>query len=236
MKYNDFPAVLPILANNQSSNIVLVGNNADAHGMQNFLEEKSLVKKNVVFGFQLSGGRKEENGRIICVRGVGKMVLGSLNGNIPFKPLLENAFEHTKYQLAYHDDIDAWLKSHIILIVPLNAASFIQNGNLKEVAKNNELLKQIISAMDEGFTVLEQLGYSVTPASLVNFIRKHRLGRYIVFKIYHNSPFVKLVDGSFGEIVALYDSFDKLKQKSTLLTANWDKLKKQSTSKFIGEK
>lgn len=34
MKYNNFPSVLPILAENQSQNIVLVGNNADAHGMQ----------------------------------------------------------------------------------------------------------------------------------------------------------------------------------------------------------
>ncbi|WP_342774735.1 ketopantoate reductase family protein [Paenibacillus dokdonensis] len=35
MKYNDFPSVLSILAENQSSNIVLVGNNADALGMRN---------------------------------------------------------------------------------------------------------------------------------------------------------------------------------------------------------
>jgi 2-dehydropantoate 2-reductase len=30
MKYNDFPAVLLILAKNQSQNIILVGNNGDA--------------------------------------------------------------------------------------------------------------------------------------------------------------------------------------------------------------
>lgn len=45
MKYNDFPAVLPILAENKSHNIVLVGNNADARGMQNVLQETSVVKK-----------------------------------------------------------------------------------------------------------------------------------------------------------------------------------------------
>jgi 2-dehydropantoate 2-reductase len=55
MKYNDFLAVLPILAENQSRNIVLVGNNADAHGMSSLMEEMSIVKKNVVFGFQLNG-------------------------------------------------------------------------------------------------------------------------------------------------------------------------------------
>lgn len=41
MKYNDFPSVLPILAENQSNNIVIVGNNADARSMQTYLEEHS---------------------------------------------------------------------------------------------------------------------------------------------------------------------------------------------------
>src|SRR5690554_4552424 len=44
MKYNDFPSVLPILAENQTQNIVLVGNNADAHEMHNILQEKSITK------------------------------------------------------------------------------------------------------------------------------------------------------------------------------------------------
>src|SRR5690554_3868981 len=102
MKYNDFPSVLPILAENQSQNIVLVGNNADVHGMQAVLQEQSNAKKNVIFGFQLSGGLREDSGRIICIRGWGQMVLGSLDGEIPIKPLLENAFKHVKYKLTYH--------------------------------------------------------------------------------------------------------------------------------------
>jgi 2-dehydropantoate 2-reductase len=236
MKYNDFPSVLPILAVNQSRNIVLVGNNADAHGMQNVLQEKSLVKKNVVFGFQLSGGLREESGRIICIRGGGQMVLGSLYGDIPFKPLLENAFKHVKYKLAYHEDMDAWLKSHIVLIVALNSISYLYDGDLKKASKDKKLLKQAISVMDEGFQVLEKLGYTITPANQVKFIRKHRHGVYYGLKILHNLPFMKLVEGSFGEIAALYDSFDKLKQKSNISTPNWDELEKQSTSKFIGER
>ncbi|WP_262686551.1 ketopantoate reductase family protein [Paenibacillus baimaensis] len=111
MKYNDFPAVLPILAENRSRNMVLVGNNADPHGMRNLLKEMSAVEKSVVFGFQLNGGIREESGRIICIRGGGQMILGSLDGEIPFKPVLENAFKHVKYKSAYHEGMDAWLKS-----------------------------------------------------------------------------------------------------------------------------
>jgi 2-dehydropantoate 2-reductase len=44
-------------------------------------------------------------------------------GEIPIKPLLENAFKNVKYKLTYHEDIDAWLKSHIVPIVALNSLS-----------------------------------------------------------------------------------------------------------------
>jgi 2-dehydropantoate 2-reductase len=233
MKYNDFPSVLPILAENQSQNIVLVGNNADAHGMQNVLQEKSVVKKNVIFGFQLNGGLREESGRIICIRGGGQMLLGSLEGEVPFQPLLENAFKHVKYKLSYHEDMEAWLKSHIVPIVALNSISYLYDGDLRRASKDKKLLKQAITVMDEGFQVLEKLGYTITPANQANIIRKHRQGVYIGLKIIHNLPFMKLIDGSFSEIAALFDSFDKLKQQSDIETPNWDDLKKQAISKYI---
>lgn len=53
MKYNDFPAVLPILAKNQSQNIILVGNNGDAHGMQKDLQDMSSMRKIYSSGFSL---------------------------------------------------------------------------------------------------------------------------------------------------------------------------------------
>lgn len=63
MKYNDFPSVLPILAANQSRNMVIVGNNADARSMQIFLEENSKVEKRsrLVFRSAAGGGKK-----IVC--------------------------------------------------------------------------------------------------------------------------------------------------------------------------
>lgn len=233
MKYNDFPSVLPILAENQSQNIVLVGNNADAHGMQNILQEKSAITKNVTFGFQLSGGLREESGRIICLRGGGQLLLGSLDGEITIKPLLENAFKHVKFKLAYHDDIDAWLKSHIVTIVALSSVGYLYDGDLKKVSKDKKLLKQAISVMDEGFQILEILGYTITPANQVNFIRKHRQSVYYGLKIVHKLPFMKLMNGSYSEIAALFDSFDKLKQQLNIGTPHWDELEKQTISKFI---
>ncbi|WP_339315994.1 2-dehydropantoate 2-reductase N-terminal domain-containing protein [Paenibacillus sp. FSL R10-2734] len=232
MKYNDFPAVLPILAKNQSQNIILVGNNGDASGMQQDLQDMSDVRKNILFGFQLSGGIREENGRVICIRVGGQMVLGSLDGEIPIKPLLENAFKNVKYKLTYHEDMDAWLKSHIVPIVALNSLSYLHDGDLKKVSRDKKLLKQSVSVMDEGFQIMEKLGYTITPAGQVDFIRKHKQGVYYGLKIIHKLPFMKLVDGSFSEIVALFDSFDILKQQANIATPHWDQLKQQAISKY----
>ncbi|WP_364145255.1 hypothetical protein [Paenibacillus sp. LPE1-1-1.1] len=129
--------------------------------------------------------------------------------------------------------MDAWLKSHIVPIVALNSVSFLYDGDLKKASKDKKLLKQAISVMDEGFQILEKLGYTITPANQVNYIRKHRQGVYYGLKIIHNLPFMKLIDGSFGEIAALFDSFNKLKQQLNIATPNWDELEKQAISKFI---
>lgn len=232
MKYNDFPAVLPILAKNQSQNIILVGNNGDAHEMQKNLQEMSDVRKNILFGFQLSAGIREASGRVIKIHAGGQMVLGSLDGEIPIKHLLEKAFENAKYKLTYHEDMDAWLKSHIVPIVALNSLNYLHDGDLKKVSKDKKLLKQAISVMDEGFQMMEKLDYTITPAGQVDFIRKHKQGVYYGLKIIHKLPFMKFVDGSFSEIAALFNSFDKLKQQANIATPHWDQLQKQAISKF----
>lgn len=223
MKFNDFPAVLPVLAGNASSNIVLVGNNPEARAMQVFLDEHSQGKKNIAFGFQLSGGRREKD-RMVCIRGGGQMILGALDGPIPFQDILQQTFAHTKYKLSVHGDIDAWLKSHIIPIVPLNFATVAARGDFKKLAKSRQTLRQIVAAMDEGFKVLETLGYTTIPASLVKWVRKHPRLVYLFLKVYHRLPVAHMIDGSVHEIVALNEVFYKMQQQAKVPVPNWDGL------------
>lgn len=232
MKYNDFPAVLPILAQNQSQNIILVGNNGTAHKMQQELQDMSDVNKNILFGFQLSAGIRKEDGHIICIRAGGQMVIGSIDGEVPIKPLLEDVFRNVKYKLAYHKNIDAWLKSHIVPVITQNSLIYLHDGDLKKVANDKKMLKQAVSVMDEGFQIMEKLGYSITPAGQADLVRKHKQVAYYGLKIIHKLPFMKLVDGSFGEIAALFESFEALKQQANIETPNWDQFKHRAISKF----
>ncbi|MGC5776360.1 ketopantoate reductase family protein [Paenibacillus pabuli] len=227
MKYNDFPSVLPILAANRSSNVVIVGNNADARSMQTFLEENSRVEKKVAFGFHVSGGRRQED-RMLSIGGAGgQMVIGGLDGEIAFKSILDQAFEKTKYKLNYLDDIDAWLKSHIVPILMLNGVSFNEKREMIKLDGNRKQLQHMIGAMDEGFGVLEAMGISIIPEIQAKLIRKHQRMLYFLLKIYSVLPLYKLVAGSFGEIEALNDAFNGWKKVTHMSTPHWDVLKKE---------
>ncbi|WP_435921603.1 ketopantoate reductase family protein [Paenibacillus sp. DYY-L-2] len=224
MKYTDFPAVLPVLAGNRSRNIVLVGNNTDAQSMQNYLMEHSRTPKNIAFGFQVSAGTRKDGVTISIRGGGGQMVLGALDGPIPFKSLIDQAFAKTKYKLVYHDHIDAWLKNHIIPILALSFATVSHERQMKKIARNDKLLRQIVAAMDEGFRVLEAEGYPLVPAEQASFIRKHPALLRLGLKIYHFLPVSRLVDGSAYEIEALGDRFREWKKRSGVATPNWDAL------------
>ncbi|MDR0268637.1 2-dehydropantoate 2-reductase N-terminal domain-containing protein [Paenibacillus sp.] len=232
MKYTDYPSVLPILAGNLSRNIVFVGNNTDIPAMQKqkYIQDHSLMPKNIAFGFQLCAGWRE-NERMVILRGKVKMMLGGAVGQVSFKPLLDQVFSKTKFKLAYHNDIDAWLKCHIIPILMLSSGGLAKNGRMNEVAKDKKLLRQMITAMDEGFSVLEALGYTITPANQVRLIRRHKRILHYMLKMYHLLPIAKMMQNSFGEMVALNRDFDDWKKKSNIPTPHWDLLEKQ----FISE-
>ncbi len=234
MKYSDFPSVLQCLSENKSTNIVMVGNNAKAPDMLAYINEHRTAPKNVVFGFQLTGGMKD-NHRMVCIRGGGRMVVNGLDGRLPFKALLEDAFRNAHYKLDYEAQMDAWLKSHMVPVMPMNAAVYMNDNNPKIVAGDKALLKQVIEAINEGFDVLEATGIPIVPIGQATFFRKHKLLAYWVLKLYHALPVSNLINGSFGEIMALSSAFNELRQGVNIPTPNLDALEKRAASKFQKE-
>lgn len=228
MQYTHLNAVLPILAQNVSRHIILVGNNADAAAMQDYLQKSSPLKKQVAFGFQSTGGRREKD-KVICVRAGGHMELGGLDSSLTWKHLIDKAFANSKYKLTYYDNMDSWFKSHIALIMPLCYAAYACGGNLRRASGNKRLINQIIDAMDEGYRVLETLGYPIVPATEAEFVRKKRFGFYWLMKIMTATPIGRLAISdhamtAVAEMKALSHAFDELKLQAGISTPNWDAL------------
>ncbi|AFH60647.2 ketopantoate reductase family protein [Paenibacillus caseinilyticus] len=223
MKYSDFGAVLPILANNESRNIILVGNNMDTYSMQDYLKAGRSPKQ-VAFGFQTTAGTRVD-GQVICIRGGhGQMVIGGLNSPIPFRSLLEQAFKRTKYKLNYHNQIDAWLKNHMVLVVPMTMVILFHGFQMKQVVRDDKRLRQLVAAMGEGFHVLDSLGYPLTPVGQASWIIRYpRLVR-CALKLFFSLPISRLIDGTDVELNALNYTFAELRTSSNVPTPNWDAL------------
>ncbi|MHA6530930.1 ketopantoate reductase family protein [Paenibacillus sp. BAC0078] len=228
MKYPDFQSVLPALAANHSNHVILVGNNAAPQAMQNYLQANSPVEKKVAFGFQVNGGWRE-SGRMINVRGYKvQMIIGGLGEELPWRAVIDQAFVNANYTLTYHHDMDEWLKSHYIMILPLNFIASSYDGDLRKAAKDSKLLMHVISAVDEGNQVLEHLGYTVTPASQVKLARKQRRMFHLVLKLVLSTPVGRMLLGdkavSADEVSALHQAFTELKKRADIPTPNWDRL------------
>ncbi|WP_020616462.1 ketopantoate reductase family protein [Paenibacillus daejeonensis] len=227
MKYSDFQAVLPILADNVSRHIMLVGNNMDAYAMQAYLKEHGQSPKQVAFGFQTTAGTRK-NGQVICIRGGhGQMVIGSLDGVIPFRSLLDQAFTHTKYKLTDEKQMDAWLKNHMVLVVPMNMVILLHGFQMKKVARDTKRIRQFVAAMGEGFRVLESLGYPLTPAAQASWILRHPRLMSGALKLFFKLPVSGLIDGTDVELKALNEAFGEWRAQSDVPTPNWDVLEKQ---------
>ena len=224
MKYSDFEAVLPILANNYSRHIVLVGNNMDTYAMKDYLSKNGKSPKQVVFGFQTTAGTRMD-GRVICIRGGhGEMVIGSLEGQIPFRTLLEQAFSRTKYKLNDQDQIDAWLKNHMVLVVPMNMVILYHQFQMKKVVRDDKRMRQFVAAMGEGFRVLDSLGYPLTPARQASWITRYPNFVRWALKLFFMLPVSRWIDGTSTELAALNEAFAEWRSRSDVPTPNWDAL------------
>ena len=159
------------------------------------------------------------------------MVLGSLNEPVPFKDLIDKAFADVKYKIDYHEDIDAWLKSHIVPILVLQLVSYVKDNQFKHIAKD-KAAQQMIAAVDEGFKVMEAVGYTITPANQVDYFRRRYA--HVFLKIYHRLPVAKMIDGSFVEIAHLHKAFDVWKQQARIATPNGNELAARLSLKWRG--
>lgn len=209
MQYTHFPHVLDTLAKNVSPNIILVGNNLTAHDMQDYLQQNSLVAKNIGFGFQTTGGIRESK-QTVCIRfGKGQMLIGSLNGDFPFRSLLDKAFHATPYKWVHEQQMDDWLKSHAVTVIAFGYVNFIHDNDFKKIARDKKLLKHMIEAVNEGFTALEHAGYPPIPAAQAKLVKQHKLFAYLFFKTYYHLPMAKFVDSSLAEVSDLFEIFAK---------------------------
>ena len=137
-------------------------------------------------------------------------MVGELEETSEVFPLIQQAFSE-KYKVCYQKDIDAWFKTHYVWIIPMNSVYYLFDNDLKKVSNDKYAMKRMIDATAEGISVLEKLGYTITPAIQAKLVRQYRGLYNFAMKIYQRLPTSKVVAGTFHEMYALFEAFDVLK-------------------------
>jgi 2-dehydropantoate 2-reductase len=145
------------------STVVYLGNNGT--GISDY--EEYIPSENILLGFLGMGGiRKGDHMRITAVDPV-KIWLGTTNTKANsrlqnFVSLMHNV--GLKPELP--SSIDAWLKCHLALILPIAGAIYGANADNYRLARTPGLLRLMQRGLKESFQVIKKLGYPILPRKI----------------------------------------------------------------------
>lgn len=165
--------VIPILAaNTQCRLFILTGNNGEAEKTHAEFMRLSSTKPTVLFGFLGCGGQYE-NGRFLSYhKDEPAFVIGDLQGGTAYREVFDALFEGTVIKPWHSAHIDAWLKYHLALILPMVYAIHSVKGDMKKFSRSGRLIRLALSAIREAMASLEQLGFGPEPPELVAKFQK----------------------------------------------------------------
>ena len=160
--YTQLNSVIENLSDNDTKNIVLVGNNVQATHYASLLPEK-----NVMFAFALSAGHREEE-RVASID-LKKITIGQLKGQPSNEMLIGQIFNGTGYKVVYEPNMEDYLLCHAAFVIPVAFACYYTDGNLKKLKGNDDYLKRVLEAGIEGYRAIEQAGHEILPTSDKNY-------------------------------------------------------------------
>ena len=232
---NHVSEVLPILAANNSSNVLFMGNNAA--GPDELVG--SLGHERVLMGFPGAGGTRD--GYVVHYidaegRRKFKTTIGELNGYTTSRlNKIAEVFQGAGFPVTIHSNIDAWLKTHVAFILPIGGALYMANSDIYRLTRTRDAVVLMIRAIREGFKVLRTLGISVTPFNLrmLEFIPEPFL--VALMRRRFNSEFFEVAFGHFNsaqnEIKYLLNEFMDLFSFASISTPTLDLM-----SEYVNQK
>lgn len=237
MQHQQMLAILDNLAAANARLVVLVGNNMNAPAMQQHILNNTKVPKQVLFGFQPTGGRREAGG-VVCVRkGAAHLSCGFVHSepDASIKALLAGIFTG-KYAPVYTTDMDGWYKCHLAFILPVCFLCYRYDCNLTKVSYKQ--LGLVLDAVREAFALLTSLEVPILPAggeaALVPGAK--RTMAMAMLWIIAKTPIGRLAASdhcrnAVSEMAALDAAFEGLRrQQPDILMPIWHELRDQMPS------
>ena len=165
LRYTQLDSALDTLRENQTKNIVFVGNNVRPRALA-----AALPGKNVLFAFALSAGHRESD-RVFSID-LKKITVGQLSGAASHAGLIGEIFRGTKYKVVYEPNMEDYLLCHAAFVMPAVFACYKTDGNLKKLSGNTTYLNRLIDANIEGYRAIKNAGHEILPKADADFESK----------------------------------------------------------------
>lgn len=165
LRYTQLDSALDTLRENQTKNIVFVGNNVRPRALA-----AALPEKNVLFAFALSAGHRESD-RVVSID-LKKITVGQLSGAASNARLIGEIFRGTKYKVVYEPNMEDYLLCHAAFVMPAVFACYKTDGNLKKLRGNTTYLNRLIDANIEGYRAIKNAGHEILPKADADFESK----------------------------------------------------------------
>ena len=205
LRYTQLDSALDTLRENQTKNIVFVGNNVRTGAIA-----ASLPGKNVLFAFALSAGHREPD-RVVSID-LKKITIGQLPGAASNAELIGEIFGGTKYKVVYEPNMEDYLLCHAAFVMPVAFACYKTDGDLKKLKGNTAYLGRLIDANIEGYRAIRNAGHDILPKADADFeSEKYRKTCLRFFKL--------MCATSLGKLCASDHAMNAIDEMSAL---NWD--------------
>lgn len=162
LRYTQLGTILETLRENQTKNIVFVGNNVRAEALA-----ADLPEKNVLFAFASSAGHRERDH--VASVDLKKITIGQLASAPSNEALIGRIFEGTKYKVAYEPNMGDYLLCHAAFVLPASFACYKTDGDLKKLKGNTAYLSRMIDANIEGYRAIRSAGHTILPKEDTDF-------------------------------------------------------------------
>ena len=162
LRCTQLDTILETLQENQTKNIVFVGNNVRAEALA-----ADLPEKNVLFAFASSAGHRERDH--VASVDLKKITIGQLASAPSNEALIGRIFEGTKYKVAYEPNMGDYLLCHAAFVLPAAFACYKTDGDLKKLKGNTAYLSRMIDANIEGYRAIRSAGHTILPKEDTDF-------------------------------------------------------------------
>ena len=202
LRYTQLDSALDTLRENQTKNIVFVGNNVRPRALA-----ATLPEKNVLFAFALSAGHREAD-RVVSID-LKKITIGQLSGAASNAGLIGEIFRGTKYKVVYEPNMEDYLLCHAAFVMPAVFACYKTDGNLKKLRGNTTYLNRLIDANIDGYRAIKNAGHEILPKADADFESKKYRKTFLRF-------FKLMCATSLGKLCASDHAMNAIDEMSAL--------------------